>query len=170
MNFLSTTEFRSKIFPEVRFTMRIVTVGRRIDFLRAQGQLNGDLEWRRNNRALWNTLVADFDGIEIDGAKPSVDALFLNGPEELVEEVTTELVRLATPLGATDSSDEAIIEAARRQIAEAETRMDTRKNSEPQSSGPIPETATPTAADAMATPMKPAAFESEEIAEELTPF
>jgi hypothetical protein len=164
MNFLTTTEFRSKLFPEVSFKLRIVTVGRRIEYFRAQTESNGnDFEWRKSNRALWKTLVLDFDGIETDGSKPSVDDLFLNGPEELITEVSRELVRMATPLGATDSSDESIIELAEQQIAEARMRIEARKNSEPQSSGPTVEAVTRTAADAPAIQTKPEPFASEGI-------
>jgi hypothetical protein len=164
MNFLSTTEFRSKRFPEVSVTIRSVTIGRRMDFLAAQRQTNGDFEWRRSARALWNALIKDFDGLTVDGVKPSIDSFFLDGPEELVDEISSHLVRLSTPLGSADGADEAIIEGARAQIAEAESRIAQRKNLEPQSSGPIPEAVTPTAASAAATQTKPAASGSDETA------
>jgi|SRR5262245_19305994 len=164
MDFVSTNKFQSKRFPEVSVTIRSVTIGRRMDFLQAQRQTNGDFEWRHSARALWNALIKDFDGLTIDGVKPSIDSLFLDGPEELVDEISTYLVRLSTPLGASDNGDEAIIESARQQIAEAEARMATRKNSEPQSSGLIPEAVTRTAADAAATPTKPERSGSDGIA------
>jgi hypothetical protein len=53
-----------------------------------------------------------------------------------------------------------VIATARQQIAEAEARIAARKNSEPQSSGSIPEAATLTAANAKATEKS----ESDEIA------
>jgi hypothetical protein len=164
MDFLSTSQFQSKRFPEVKVTIRIVTVGRRMDFLKGQRQTNGDFEWRHTARALWNALIKDFEGVTIDGVKPSIDSLFLDGPEELVDEISSHLVRLSTPLGTADGADEAIIEGARTQIAEAESRIAQRKNSVPQSSGSIPEAVIPTAANATATPPRPAGSESGETA------
>jgi hypothetical protein len=165
MDFLSTNQFQSKRFPEVSVTIRNITIGRRMEFLQAQRQANGDFEWRHIARALWNALIKDFEGLTIDGVKPSIDGLFLDGPEELVDEISTHLVRLSTPLGATDAGDEAIIEAARQQIAEAESRIAQRKNSEPQSSGPTPESVIPTAANATATQTRPAVSGNEETAQ-----
>ena len=154
MDFLSTTEFRSKLFPEVKLTIRTVTVGRRMDFIRTQREVGDDLG--RSVQALWNSLIKDFDGLTIDGVKPSVDDLFLDGPESLVDEISSELNRLLTPLGATDGADEAIIASARQQIAEAEARIAARKNSGPQSSTLIPDPDIRTAANAGAIPTTPA--------------
>jgi hypothetical protein len=167
MDFLSTSQFRSKRFPDVTVTIRSITIGRRMDFLQAQRQTNGDFEWRQSARALWNALIKDFDGLTIDGVKPSIDNFFLDGPEELVDEISSHLVRLSTPLGATDAGDEAIIEAARVQIAEAESRMAQRKNSEPQSSMSIPEAGTRTAADATTIPTKDVGSENSATASEI---
>ena len=162
MDFLSTTEFRSKLFPEVKLTIRTVTVGRRMEFLRTQREVGDDLG--RAIQALWNSLIKDFDGLTIDGVKPSIDDLFLEGPESLVDEISTELNRLLTPLGATDGADEAIIASARQQIAEAEARIAARKNSGPQSSMSIPDPDTRTAANAGAIPTTPAGSAPSETA------
>jgi hypothetical protein len=152
VDFLSTTEFRSKLHPEVKVTIRVVTIGRRMEFIRLQRTAAGDdLEWRVAMRVIWNVLVKDFEGVTVDGEKPTVEVLFLEGPEDLVDEITTELLRLTNPIGTNDSADEAAIAAARQQIAEAEARIAARKNSGPQSSGSTPEAATPTAANAKAT-------------------
>jgi hypothetical protein len=152
MDFLSTTEFRSKLHPEVKVTIRVVTIGRRMEFLRAQHKAAGDdLEWRVQMRAIWDVLVKDFEGVTVDGVKPSVTDFFVDGPEDLVDEISTELLRQTSPVGSTDSGDEAAIAAARQQIAEAEARIAARKNSGPQSSGSTPEAAIPTAANAKAT-------------------
>jgi hypothetical protein len=161
VDFLSTTEFQSKFNPDIKVTIRVVTIGRRMEFLRAQRKAAGDdLEWRVQMRAIWEVLIKDFDGVTIDGVKPSVTDLFLDGPEDLVNEISTELLRQTSPIGTSDSADEDAIAAARQQIADAEARIAARKNSEPQSSGSIPETATRTAANAKATEKS----ESDEIA------
>ena len=163
MDFLSTTEFRSKLFPEVKLTIRTITVGRRMEFLRTQREVGDDLGWRAI-QALWNSLIKDFDGLTIDGVKPSIDDLFLEGPESLVDEISTELNRLLTPLGATDGADEAIIASARQQIAEAEARIAARKNSGPQSSMSIQDQDIRTAANAGAIPTTPAGSAPSETA------
>jgi hypothetical protein len=161
MDFLSTTRFQSKLHPDVNVTIRVVTIGRRMEFLRAQGKAAGDdLEWRVQMRTIWEVLVKDFEGVTVDGVKPSVPELFLEGPEDLIDEISTELVRQLSPVGSSDSGDEAAIATAKQQIAEAEIRIAARKNSEPQSSGSIPEAATLTAANAKATEKS----ESDEIA------
>lgn len=158
MDFLSTTEFRSKLHPEVRVTFRVVTAGRRIDLIRQWREVDSDVA--QESRLIWNLLIKDFEGVTIDGKKPSIEDFYLEGPEDLVEEIRTELIRMIQPLHKTDSGDESIIESARQQIAEAEARIAARKNSGPQSSTfPIR-----TAASVSETQTMPEELESEEIA------
>jgi hypothetical protein len=158
VDFLSTTEFRSKLHPEVRVTFRVVTAGRRIDLIRNWREINSDVA--QESRLIWNLLVKDFEGVTIDGKKPSIEDFYLEGPEDVVEEIRIELIRMIQPLHKTDSGDEAIIESARQQIAEAEARIAARKNSEPQSSTfPIR-----TAANVAEAQTMPAEFGSDEIA------
>lgn len=158
MDFLSTTGFRSKLHPEVRVTFRVVTAGRRIDLIRSWREINSDVA--QESRLLWNLLVKDFEGVTIDGRKPSIEEFYLDGPEDVVEEIRTELVRMIQPLHKTDSDDESIIESARQQIADAEARIAARKNSGPQSST----IHIRTAANVAEAQTMPAGFESDEIA------
>ena len=95
MDFLSTTEFRSKLYPEVKVTIRIITVGRRIDFLRNWHAADSAVEVLEEAGRLWNSLVKDFEGVTVDGIKPSIEDFYLNGPEDLVEEIRNELLRMA---------------------------------------------------------------------------
>jgi hypothetical protein len=158
MDFLSTTKFQSSLYPEVKVTFRVVTAGRRIDLIRNWREVNSDVA--QESRLLWNLLVKDFEGVTVDGKKPTIEDFYLEGPEDLVEEIRTELIRMIQPLHKTDSGDEAIIESARQQIAEAEARIAERKNSEPQSfTSPIR-----TAASVAEPQTMPAEFESDEIA------
>jgi hypothetical protein len=161
MDFLTTQRFESKQHPEIWFIFRMPTIGRRMEFLRARDQAGDDLEWRKVARALWNVMIKDFGGITTDGAKPTIDDLFLEGPEDLVLEVSSELTRLCNPLKETDEADEAIIDRARLQIKEAEERMAARKNLGPQS---YSQAGIPIAAPAPEAAMKPEESEQNEIA------
>lgn len=158
IDFASTVEFASARYPGVRVRIRKPTVGARMAIQQRIDEAKGDLEWRRALRALWNELVVDAN-VTIDGSKPAVDELFLNGDEQLVDEVATELVRMTRPLGTDDEADLRLIEDCRRQILEAEERIARRKNSAPQSSGPQPDAGTRAAGDAVETATRPAGSE-----------
>lgn len=166
IDFTSTTEFTSAKYPGVRIKIRKSTIGARMAIQRRIDEAKGDLEWRQAIRALWNELVADYN-VTIDRKKPAVEEFFLNGDEELVDEICSELLRISRPLGTDDDPDQKLIEDCRRQIREAEERIARRKNSAPQSSGPTPDADTRTAGSASSTQRKPGESAPSAIAAEI---
>jgi len=176
MDHKSTIEFRSKTHPDVRFTIRVVSFGLRRDYskiverIRRNSETNGSGLEYDIALAAWNLLIKDFDGLTIDGEKPTIEKFFLEGPEDLLIEIVPVLNNLVEELRSGDGADEATIAKARHAIEQAEERIRKRKNSEPPSSITSQEESIPTAADVKRTPTKDVESENEEIAEELTPF
>jgi hypothetical protein len=166
IDFTSTTEFTSAKYPGVRIKIRKPTIGARMAIQRRIDEAQGDLEWRQAIRALWNELLADYN-VTIDGKKPGIEEFFLNGDEQLVDEICSELLRISRPLGTDEDSDQRLIEDCRRQIREAEERIARRKNSAPQSSGPTPGAGTRTAGSAGSTRPKPGESEPSVTAAEI---
>lgn len=173
MDYKSTIEYRSKTDPDVVFTIRVISFGLRRDYsksvekIRRQSETNGaGLEYDIA-LAAWQALIQSFDGITIDGEKPTIETLFLRGPENIMIEIVPILNDLVEELRVGDGADEAIIAASRYKIEKAEERIARRKNSEPQSSITSQEESTRTAESVTTTPTKAVESEINEIAEEL---
>jgi len=176
MDHKSTIEFRSKTRPDVVFTIRVVSFGLRRDYskitekIRKNSETNGSGLEYDIALAAWMLLIKDFDGLTIDGEKPTIERLFLDGPEDLLIEIVPVLNNLVEELRSGDATDEATIAKAHHAISQAEERIRRRKNSEPQSSITSQEEFIRTAENVTMTQTKDVESENEEIAEELTPF
>src|SRR5712671_2486993 len=107
MNYTSTIDLESQAIPGVKFRIRRVTFGRRLDLARilrdrleaiAKLALATESPARAAQTAL---LSAEMDcvhlrwgldaieGLEIDGAPATADSLIDSGPESLVKEILT---------------------------------------------------------------------------------
>jgi hypothetical protein len=160
MDHKSTIEVRSKIDPDVVFTIRVVSFGLRRDYAKRVAKIRKNSETNGTGLeydialAAWTLLIQDFDGITIDGTKPTIETLFLGGPEVILMEIVPVLNDLVEELRVGDSADEAEIAAAKHRIERAEERIARRKNLEPQSSIISQEESTKTADDVTTTQMK----------------
>ncbi len=104
MNYESTTEVESRSHPGVRLRVRRMSFGRRLELTRQVKDLVGRMEFLRAgeggpqdeaeaavlgaevDRAYLSWGLAAVEGLEIDGAEATPEALVDSGPEELVAE------------------------------------------------------------------------------------
>ncbi|HLF55538.1 MAG TPA: hypothetical protein VI942_01705 [Thermoanaerobaculia bacterium] len=145
--------FTSRIYPEISVILNRASYRTRFAVERLSAQDGEPNE--KATMAAWKAYVRDFDGITIDGKKPNVEGLLLDGPDDLVVEVIEEIKRISTRLVTTDAIDMMIVEDCDRQKAEALERIEKRKNSAPATSPAITGAGANNAGDASASPRKP---------------
>ena len=109
MIYESTFTVSSQTDPSVRFTVRRVSVARRVELLRSVRELTARLEFYRAGADVTDKLsasiasaeveslyvtwgIAGIDGLVVDGLEATPELLVANGPEDLVREAAT-LVR-----------------------------------------------------------------------------
>jgi hypothetical protein len=109
MTYESTLSVKSTVCPDVTFTIRRVSVARRLELLRKVRELSARMEFYKAGARLDDKLdasiasaeveslyvtwgVAKVDGLTIDGVDATAESLAASGPEELLREAAT-LVR-----------------------------------------------------------------------------
>lgn len=123
-NYTSTSEVQSSAIPGVRFYLRRISFGRRLELGRALRDhletieslaLTGDSPARKAQTALLSAELdaihirwglAAIEGLEIDGAPATADSLIESGPEELIKEIL-EAIRHETGLDAEERKNSA---------------------------------------------------------------
>ncbi len=115
-NYRSTVQCNSKTLPGVEFTIRRISLGRRIELAEAIREFGRELEFHQAGDSATDqveaaTLSANIDnvylrwglvsisGLQIDGASPTAELLFANGPEKLLREIVD---RVKSECGLTD--------------------------------------------------------------------
>ncbi len=109
MTYDSKFTVQSTILPEVRLTVRRVSVARRLELLRQVRELAARIEFHEAGAGLGDKLdasiasaeveslyvrwgVTGIEGLSIDGEEATPEVLLARGPEDLVREAAT-LVR-----------------------------------------------------------------------------
>ncbi len=99
---------RSQAIPGVSFTIRRMSLARRIELAEAIRDLSQELDFQRagttpQERVAAAALAATIDreylrwglvavsGLRIDGAEPAADNLYFAGPENLLREIVTRI-------------------------------------------------------------------------------
>lgn len=113
MNYESTIKMESKVLPGVRYSVRRMSFGRRLELTRKVKHLLGRLEFLAAGEhtleeeaeaklvaseidreyACWG--LKDVEGLEIDGQAATAENLLDDGPEELVAEILEAVRREA---------------------------------------------------------------------------
>jgi hypothetical protein len=109
MNYESTVTRQSAVLPEVRYGVRRMSYGRRLDLTRQLKDLLGRIEFARAgedgpareaemallagevDREYLRWGLAELEGLDIDGTTATPETLFAGGPEELVREIVDEI-------------------------------------------------------------------------------
>ena len=108
MQYQSTKTVHSHVFPHVRFTIRRVSFGRRLEFTRQVRSLGERLEYLQAGETATDKLDAALlaaeinrlylqwgllctEGLCIDGEAPDTEVLIERGPETLCHEILTAI-------------------------------------------------------------------------------
>jgi len=113
MDFATSLEFNSEVFPGVRYSIRRVTFAGRLELTRRIADLLGALQFHEAGRSMESraaaaALAGEIDrlylawgllaisGLTIDGLDCTPDAVILSGPETLCAEIVSAIKRECT--------------------------------------------------------------------------
>lgn len=108
VRYRSAVQCASKAIAGVTFTVRRISLGRRLELAEAIRDLARQLEFQQAAESAKDqveaaVLAAEIDrvylrwglleisGLRIDGERPTVDKLFANGPEDLLREIVDRI-------------------------------------------------------------------------------